>query len=133
MQAASPRPLATEPVALVVSHDGSLLERVMKSSRERWCVEARFDSRGGRDLLSAHDVRLVVIDDAALAESERGWFVDQVHLRAPKALVVYVASNHTPAMERAIRAHGVLYYTSKPLDEARFAQVLGGVFSRNGG
>jgi hypothetical protein len=66
----------------------------------------------------------VVIDDAAIDESSRGWLLGQVHRWAPDALVAYIASAHAPAVERRVRSQGVQYYLSRPVDRERTLRVL---------
>jgi hypothetical protein len=66
----------------------------------------------------------VVIDDAAIEEPTRGWLLDQVRRLAPSALVAYIASNHTPEIERRARSLGVQYYISRPVDRDRTIRVL---------
>ena len=120
----------SEPAALVLSHDGSLLELVLQACGPAWVVEPCFGCRAASQLLSGRTVRLAVVDDEALAESERSWFIDHVHRRSPDALIVYLASHHSPELERAIRTHGVLYYTAKPVETERLNQVLRGIAER---
>jgi DNA-binding NarL/FixJ family response regulator len=67
---------------------------------------------------------LVIVDDSALALPDRGWFLEQVRRLAPDARMVYVANHHDEEVERSVRAHGVLHYTSRPIDEDRLARVL---------
>jgi DNA-binding NtrC family response regulator len=118
------------PVVLVVTRDGELRDRVASAAPPSWVVETSADGPSSRERLAARDVRLVVIDDAALLESERGWLVDRVRQRAPDAAIVYIASSHAPELERAVRARGVLHYTSRPVDLERLDRVLGTVFRR---
>lgn len=124
------RTTTNEPAALVLSRDGSLLELVLQACGPPWVVEPCLGCRAASQFLSERTIRLVVVDDEALAESERGWFIDHIHRRSPDALVVYLASRHSPELERAIRAHGVLHYTAKPVETDRLTQVLRGIAAR---
>jgi DNA-binding NarL/FixJ family response regulator len=78
----------------------------------------------GRDLVLKANVRVVVLDDESLDDDDRGWLVAQIRRRAPDARLVYVASNHTAANEKRVRANGAHYYTSKPIDSERFLRVV---------
>lgn len=126
----SPQPKTTGPAAVVLSHDGSLLELVLQACVPPWVVEPCFGCRAASQMISERSIQLVVVDDEALAESEQGWFIDHVHRRSPDALIVYLASRHSPELERAIRAHGVLHYTAKPVETERLNRVLRGVAER---
>jgi DNA-binding NtrC family response regulator len=118
--------ISQNPPVLVLTHDGALVE-LLTAAFGRNRIEARFDARSAREALAASNVRLVVVDDGALVESERGWFLDQARRRAPNAFVIYVASNHAPEVERRARTHGVLYYTSRPLETERLGRLLTGL------
>ena len=86
----------------------------------------RFHTRAERARRALEEAApsLVVVDDSVLAPPDRGWFLEQVRHLAPEARVVYVASHHDEEMERNVRAHGVLHYTSPPIDEDRLERVL---------
>ncbi|MBI2962830.1 MAG: hypothetical protein HYY35_03685 [Deltaproteobacteria bacterium] len=92
-------------------------------------VEFRDQPESARRALAATGAPVVVADDSALPAAERGWFLEQVRRLEPEALVVYVASRQDDAVEREVRAHGVLHYASRPLDEARMLRVLGSLAS----
>ena len=126
----SPQPKTTGPMAVVLSHDGSLLELVLQACEPPWVVEPCFGCRAASQVISERSIQLVVVDDEALGESEQGWFIDHIHRRSPDALIVYLASRHSPELERAIRAHGVLHYTAKPVEIERLNRVLRGVAER---
>jgi hypothetical protein len=66
----------------------------------------------------------VVIDDVAIDQPTCVWLLDQVHRLAPDALVAYIASVHTPEVERRVRSRGVQYYLSRPVDRERMLRVL---------
>jgi DNA-binding NtrC family response regulator len=102
------------------SHLRVLLRRAAGTAAIRF--HARAES--ARRALEEAAPSLVVVDDLVLAPPDRGWFLEQVRRLAPEARVVYVASDHDEEVERSVRAHGVLHYTSRPIDEDRFERVL---------
>lgn len=114
---------AAEPAVLTVTRDDSLIELVTKASGLR-DIEVRFDAPSAREFLFERNVRLVIVDDGAVADGERGWLLDQIRHRLPDAFIIYLASQHGPDVEKRARAHGVLYYTAKPVDTGRLTQVL---------
>jgi len=67
---------------------------------------------------------MVVIDDEVVSAPERGWLCNQVNKLAPEAAMIYIASQHSAEVEKTARAHGALYYTSKPLDSGRLSKLL---------
>lgn len=116
---------AAEPAVLTVTQDDSLIELVTKASGLRKInIEVRFDAPSAREFLFERNVRLVIVDDGAVAEGERGWLLDQIRRRLPDAFIIYLASQHGPDVEKRARTHGVLYYTAKPVDTGRLTQVL---------
>jgi DNA-binding NtrC family response regulator len=89
-----------------------------------WEVHSCIDPHDARSLLTRPSVRLVIVDDEAIAHSTRGWLLDRIHRYAPHALVIYVAASHDLENERRARASRVQYYTAKPLDTTRTLRVL---------
>lgn len=120
------------PTVLIVTRDGGLFERLAATAPDHWLVEACVVGKLVRRVLADHDVRLVVVDDEALFESERGTVLDQVHRLAAEADIVYIASDHSADRERAVRSRGVLCYTSRPADLDRLERVLRAAFRRDG-
>jgi len=91
---------------------------------DSWVMENFADPHEAGAFPLKPSVRIVVIDDEAIEESTRGWLLDQVHIRAPHALVIYIAAIHGPQTERRARTYRVHYYTSKPMDRERTLKVL---------
>ncbi len=108
----------------VFSGDESILKLVAGGMGDSWLVEKCTEPHEARAFLAQPSLRMVVIDDEAIEEATRGWLLNQVRKRAPQALVAYIAALHSPQAERRARAHGVHYYTSKPLDRERTLRVL---------
>lgn len=112
------------PTLLLLSGDSSLVKLVREASAAPWRVEQYQSTLGERDLFARPNVRLVVVDDEVVEEGERGWLLGQIRLRTRGAPLMYVASSHDLENEKRARASGAHYYTSKPLDENQFVQVL---------
>ena len=70
--------------------------------------------------------RVTVIDDA-ITDTDGSTLLRTLRQQVPDSLVVYLATHHTPELERAVRQLGVLYYTEKPPDEDSLRKVLGTV------
>jgi DNA-binding response OmpR family regulator len=75
-------------------------------------------------------VALVVLDDSVVGELDRGWMLAQVRKHAPRASLLYIASQNTPENERRARTGGADFYTAKPLEPEHFAAVLRGFLDR---
>ena len=67
--------------------------------------------------------RVTVIDDA-ITDTDGPILLRTLRQQLPDALVVYLATHHTPELEREVRQLGVLYYTEKPPDEDSLRKVL---------
>jgi len=118
-------PSTQRPVAVVVfSTDLSLRQLAQIAAASPFDCIAHPDPYIGRDLVLKPNVRLVVLDDESLEDDDRGWLVTQIRRRAPNARLVYVASNHSAANEKRVRANGAHYYTAKPIDSERFLRVV---------
>lgn len=111
------------PILLMLSDDDALVKLV----RAVICPPWKFDHRKNvnrSDLFRQPNVRLVLVDDGVTKEGERGWLLGQIRQRASGVPLVYVADSHDLENERRARACGAHYYTSKPVDEQQFVQVL---------
>lgn len=116
---------------LLLTSDERLRNIVNAACQAPWVVKNCVVEQPSRYAgLLEPSVKLALIDDESLPESERGWLLNQIHRREPNALVIYVAVHHSPEVEKLARAAGVLYYTSKPVDAARFTEVLRQAMSR---
>ena len=111
-------------VALVFSHDESLMRVIGDGLGAAWMVNRCVDPTRLRAVLAKRGTKIVVVDDSAIEETTRGWVLDQIRRWAPQALVAYLASNHTTETERRARSHRVHYYVAKPLDHDRIVSVL---------
>jgi len=111
-------------VALVFSHDESLMRVIGDGLGAAWAVDRCIDLTRLRVALAKRGTKIVVVDDSAIEETTRGWVLDQIRRWAPQALVAYLASNHTTETERRVRSYRVHYYVAKPLDHDRIVSVL---------
>ncbi|HJU28315.1 MAG TPA: hypothetical protein VJ718_04045, partial [Candidatus Binataceae bacterium] len=93
-------------------------------AHQPWRLERRSDIDGLADLLRSAEIALVVLDDAIVAESDRGWLLAQVRRNMPDAMVLYVAAEHSGENERRARAGGARFYTSKPIQPDHLKSVL---------
>jgi hypothetical protein len=113
-----------KPGLLLISADDTLVEFLRRIAPAGWRIEYRRDSSGTTEVLRQPYLRLVVLDDEAVAAEERGWLLAQVRRHRPGAALVYVASDHNGEVEKRARAGGANYYTSKPIHEEQLADVL---------
>jgi DNA-binding NarL/FixJ family response regulator len=70
------------------------------------------------------NVRLVILDDQAANESDRGWLLAQIRRRFPGTSLLYIAESQSDDNERRARTNGAQYYVSRPLAAERFGHVL---------
>lgn len=118
------RARSAEATSLVVSRDPEVVTLVRRSCSARWCVDARGDWRQIETIAGSLEVGIVVFDDDVVPEEERSQLIANMHVWFPEALIIYVAGQHSQAVERLARAGGVLSYTSKPVDAERLESLL---------
>ena len=111
-------------MAVVFSQDQSIIGLIRDGLTDGWRIDPCSEPDDARFFLQRADIGIVVIDDEAIDQPTRGWLLDQVHRWAPDALVAYIASAHTPEVERRARSRGVQYYLSRPVDRERALRVL---------
>ena len=121
---ASKVPNPVQRIVLVFTADESLIEIVSHGLRPVWMVDQCLDPIHAHARLTKPGIGIVVVDDAAIDETTRGWLLDQARRLAPRALIAYVASSHSPEVERSARSHGIQYYIAKPVDPERVKTVL---------
>ena len=110
--------------AVVFSQDQSIIGLICDGLTDVWRIDSCPEPNQARLSLQRADIGIVVIDDLAIDQPTCGWLLDQVHRWAPDALVAYIASVHTPELERRVRSRGVQYYLSRPVDRERTLRVL---------
>ena len=112
------------PTLLLLSADKSLVDLVNAASGPGWKVSHYLNAHDRGDPLDRPNLKLVLVDDSAVEESERGWLLGQIRRRVPEASLLYVTVQHSEENERRARAQGALYYIAKPLQAPLFTQVL---------
>lgn len=117
-------PKTANPELLLVSIDDSFARLVNTVAFPKWLVERRNNTSDGARALARRHVRLVVFDDQAVADSERGWLLAQVRRQKPGVPLLYVASDHNHETEILARRGGASYYTSKPIHDQQWSYVL---------
>lgn len=115
------------PTVLALSDDRSLVELLLKTCSRPWKVKVTDDFSSYLNLVPDGECRVVVVDDEKLIEADRGWLLNRIQNSMPQAFIVYVASRHSPDVERTARGRGAGYYLSKPLDSERLTHLLGGL------
>jgi hypothetical protein len=115
---------APHPAIVVFSSDSQVVGIAADAAGKDWVVRQTGDIGQAHDILSKLKVRLVVIDDANIAPTVRGWLLEQVRKLAGSALVIYIAEQHDLDGERRARAHPVQFYTARPLDADLVRRVL---------
>jgi hypothetical protein len=75
-------------------------------------------------IFSEPNVRLVILDDQTVQESDRGWLLAQLRKDFSGCSLLYVANDHTEYNEKRARTNGIHYYTSKPIADGQFGKVL---------
>jgi DNA-binding response OmpR family regulator len=112
------------PKLLLLSADPSLAELVSKVVSTPWKVIQQRDACASREQLAGPDVRLIVLDDEGVKESDRGWLLAQIRRYLPHAPLLYIATWHDDGIERCARSRGAHYYVSKPVPIMQFGRVL---------
>lgn len=117
-------PKAASPELLLVSIDDSFSRLIGNVASPKWLVERRHNPSDAARALLRPEVRLVVFDDQAVKESERGWLLAQVRKHKPGVPLLYVAAIHNDQTEILARRGGASYYTSKPIHDQQWTNVL---------
>jgi len=120
------------PTILALSDDRGLVELLLKNCGRPWKVKVTDDFSSYLKLVPEGDYRVVVVDDEKVLDADRGWLLHKIQNWMPQAFIVYIASQHTPDVERMARSRGAGYYLSKPLDTERLTHLLGGLQRMDG-
>ncbi len=112
------------PTLLLLSADKSLVDLVNAVSGPDWKVSHHLNAHDRGDPLDHPNLKLVLLDDSAVEESERGWLLGQIRRHVPEASLLYITVQHSQENERRARANGALYYIAKPIQAPLFTQVL---------
>jgi DNA-binding response OmpR family regulator len=117
-------------IVALLSNDDNLAEVVESAIGLPWRLERHFYTGEVLDFLRLVGVRLVIVDDEAVGEHDRGWLLGQVRRNLDEATLLYVAGNHSAENERRARSNGANYYTAKPIHRDELTAVLRGFMSR---
>ncbi len=112
------------PTLLLLSHDDSLAALVEKASKTGWRVAQHRETHATHSLFAEPNVRVVILDDEAVDEHDRGRLLAQIRRRLPTASLLYIAGGHNEDNEKRARTGGAHYYVSKPLAPERFHHIL---------
>jgi DNA-binding response OmpR family regulator len=118
------------PILALLSHDDRLANIVDSAVEMPWRLERHLYDGRMLDFLQLAGVRLVIVDDEAVKEGDRGWLLVQVRRNLDDATLLYVAGNHSAENERRARSNGAHYYTAKPLQSDELTGVLKGFMNR---
>lgn len=120
-----PKAMRRLPTLLLLSDDEALAGLVRGIVVRPWVLVQHSTQKYLRgDGLAQQNVRLVVLDDQAVEETDRGWMLAQIRKRHSGTPLLYVAASQSDANERRARTNGAHYYISKPVSADRFRQVL---------
>ncbi len=119
-QGRSPR---LPPSLSLVSADDSLADLVARTIMPPWKI-SRHRKWASKEVFRAPNVRLVVLDDEIVSESDRHSVLAQLRTYVPSASVLYVAGSHSNENEKRARSNGAHYYASKPISADHFGYVL---------
>jgi DNA-binding NtrC family response regulator len=112
---------------LALSDDRELVELLLRTCNRPWKVKVTSDFTSYFNVMPNGDCKVVVVDDEKLLEADRGWLLNKIQNWMPQAFIVYIASQHTPEVERVARSRGAGYYLSKPVDTERLSHLLNGL------
>jgi response regulator of citrate/malate metabolism len=110
---------------LLLSDDEALMEIVRRTVRWPWkLVCQRAHRYVSYRVFTQPNVRLVILDDQAVAERDRSWLLAQIRKHFSGTALLYVAASQSDGNEKRARTNGAHYYASKPLSLERFGYVL---------
>jgi DNA-binding response OmpR family regulator len=122
---------ANDLVVALLSNDDHLAHIVSSAVEMPWRLERHFYNGEVLDFLQLADVRLVIVDDEAVSDGDRGWLLRQVRRNLDEATLLYVAGSHSVENERRARGNGAHYYTAKPIQRDELRAVLKGFMTRS--
>jgi response regulator of citrate/malate metabolism len=113
------------PTVLLLSDDRALTDFLGRIVHLPWkLVRYGAGKYGSREAFTEPNVRLVILDDEAVVENERGWLLMQIRKHFSGTSLLYVAASQSNDNEKQARINGAHYYSSKPLSFERFGYVL---------
>jgi len=113
------------PTVLLFSDDEAVADLVLQIVKRPWkLVRQTADSYKSYEVFTQPNVRLVILDDQAVEESERARLLTQIRRHFSSTSLLYVAASQSEGNEKRARTNGAHYYVSKPLSLERFGRVL---------
>jgi len=113
------------PTLLLLSDDKALAELVRGIAKRPWkLIRQATDGHMSREVFTRPNVRLVVLDDQTVEETDRGWLLAQIRKHFSGNSLLYIAGSQSDANEKRARTNGAHYYISKPLSFERLRYVL---------
>jgi len=113
------------PTLLLLSDDELLADFVLGIVKRPWkLIRHGADKYGSREVFTHPNVRLVILDDQAVVDNERGRLLTQISKHFSGTSLLYVAAIQSDCNEKRARANGAHYYASKPLSFEQFGHVL---------
>ncbi len=113
------------PTLLLLSDDEALATFVLGIVKRPWkLIRHGAHKCGSREVFTQPNVRLVILDDQAVVDNERGWLLTQIRKHFSGTSLLYVAAIQTDCNEKRARTNGAHYYASKPLSFEQFGYVL---------
>lgn len=117
-------------IVALLSNDDNLAHIVDSAMAIPWRLKwHRYNSKM-LDFLQLDGVRLVIVDDEAVSEGDRGWLLGQVRRNFDEATLLYISGSHSTENERRARGAGAHYYTAKPIQHEELTSVLKGFMNR---
>jgi DNA-binding response OmpR family regulator len=116
--------VGTRRTLLLLTLDEQLAQIVAPLLNPAWTLIHQNGHYTAPAIFAHPNIRIVVLDDATVAESDRGWLLNRIRKNAADASLIYVAGNHSQDGERLARGNGAHYYASKPLSPELFGHVL---------
>jgi CheY-like chemotaxis protein len=113
------------PTVLLLSEDPALENLVVGVVRQPWTLACKSLTRFlAHQVFAQPSVRLLILDDEAIQESDRSWSLAQICMHFPGCALLYVAGSHSASNEQRARANGAYYYAAKPISHEQFVRVL---------
>lgn len=113
------------PTLLLLSDDKTLANHVHGIVKRPWkLVWPDASEWTNREVFAQPNVRLLILDDQAVEENNRGWLLAQIRRYFSGTFLIYIAGNQSDGNEKRARTTDSHYYISKPLSFERFGYVL---------
>ena len=109
---------------LVVGNDPEGLSQAVKLIR-RWGYHAEKAETGQETLAKVRaNVFDVVLLDLSMSETRPQALIGELKSLQPEIGIVTMTASNSKELENEIRTLGIIYYMSKPVDEAELKEIL---------